>query len=96
MAWLFGTPSAISLCKDTNAGQANLSFTLCRECVMAIDRSPCLKCDRADKPKAACAGSCEKLDKFKEELPYFSLWRGDPSEYSIPGIERAPIHQYSD
>ena len=55
---------------------------------MEKDRSPCLECERVDKSKNQCADSCNELDKYREGLPSFSLWRGDPDCYVIPGLER--------
>ena len=55
---------------------------------MEEDRSPCLDCERANKSKNQCAGSCELLQKYQDSLPYFSLWREDPDCYVIPGLER--------
>ena len=56
---------------------------------MDEDRSPCLDCERVNKSKNECANSCEELDRYREGLPYLSLWRGDPLCYVIPGLERA-------
>ena len=55
---------------------------------MKEDRSPCLQCERVNKSKNQCCGSCEELDNYKDGLPYFSLWREDPVCYVIPGLER--------
>jgi hypothetical protein len=55
---------------------------------MEEDRSPCLQCERVNKSKNQCAGSCDELDHYKDGLPYFSLWREDPVCYVIPGLER--------
>jgi hypothetical protein len=56
--------------------------------IMEEDRSPCLQCERVDKSKNQCCGSCDELDSYKDGLPYFSLWREDPTCYVIPGLER--------
>jgi hypothetical protein len=58
-------------------------------CLMSEEKSPCLQCERVNKSKNECAGSCEKLDRYKEGLPFLSLWRGNPACYAIPGLERA-------
>ena len=42
---------------------------------MEEDRSPCLQCERVNKSKIQCCGSCDELDSYKDGLPYFSLWR---------------------
>ena len=55
---------------------------------MEEDRSPCLQCERVNKSKTQCCGSCDDLDSYKDGLPYFSLWREDPVCYGIPGLER--------
>ena len=55
---------------------------------MEEDRSPCLECERVEKSKNQCADSCKDLERYQDGLPYFSLWRGDPVYYVIPGLER--------
>lgn len=55
---------------------------------MEEDRSPCLECERAEESKNQCADSCKDLERYQDGLPYFSLWRGDPVYYVIPGLER--------
>ena len=56
---------------------------------MSEEKSPCLQCERVNKNKNECSGSCEELKKYQQGLPYLSLWREDPVCYIIPGIERA-------
>ena len=55
---------------------------------MAEERSPCLQCERVNKNKNECVGSCEELVRYQEGLPSYSLWREDPDCYHIPGLER--------
>jgi hypothetical protein len=59
---------------------------------MSEERSPCLRCERVNKNKNECVGSCQELDRYQEGLPYLSLWRGDPVCYLIPGLERTRSH----
>ena len=54
------------------------------------DRSPCIQCDRVKRNKSECADSCEKLEMYQESLPQFTLWRDNPSYYSVPGLHRIP------
>jgi hypothetical protein len=67
----------------------------CVQCDRAREkeRSPCVQCDRATRNKNECATSCEKLEMYQQRLPYFSLWRGDCSEYVIPGLQRTPCYR---
>jgi hypothetical protein len=55
---------------------------------MEEDRSPCLDCERVDESKNQCADSCKELERYQDGLPYFSLWKGEPVCYVIPGLER--------
>lgn len=55
---------------------------------MDEDRSPCLECERVNESKNQCVDKCEELDRYRDGLPYLSLWRGDPLCYVIPGLER--------
>ncbi len=57
-------------------------------CLMSEDKSPCLQCERVNKNKNECVGSCQELDTYREGLPCFSLWRENPVCYSVPGLER--------
>ena len=44
---------------------------------MHEERSPCLQCEHLKMDKSKCAKSCKELDRFKENLPQFSLSPGD-------------------
>ena len=55
---------------------------------MDEDRSPCLECERVNESKTRCVDNCEELDRYRDGLPYLSLWKGDPVCYVIPGLER--------
>ncbi|UCG14237.1 MAG: hypothetical protein JSU72_07185 [Deltaproteobacteria bacterium] len=63
---------------------------------MAEERSPCLECERLENDKFECADSGEKLEKYKERLCRFSLWRGGCTTYELPGGGRRPVYRNSD
>ena len=63
---------------------------------MSEERSPCLECERLKENKVECAGSCERLDRYQERQPHFSLWRGEPTYYVVPGLERTSHYRSRD